>query len=96
MLCQRVINEIDKIRQQIVNLFLFNSAVLVSMILISILAIQLTPFAVIAMPLIIAAYIERAPFVVNPLAHSWYLRKRMRAWQYELERISAPDTRADI
>jgi hypothetical protein len=94
MLLQRVSARIDQLRKEIIDLLLYAAAIVsvIGLLFISTLEI---PHAWIVASLIVAVYIQRAPFWINPIAHIWYMRKCMHAWQQEFDRINAPDTSAD-
>jgi hypothetical protein len=92
-LCLKVGLRIDETRRMIVNLFIPSSAAVSLIIFSFIVATSLTPFGMVVVPLLALAYLNGAPHWINPLSHILYLRKCMRAWERELERIDAPDTR---
>lgn len=92
-LCKIVSEEIDTLRSKIVDAYLPCSAAFSLIIFCFIIMADLTPFGIIVMSLLTVAYLRGAPYWINPLAHIRYLRKCMHAWEKELERISAPDTR---
>lgn len=91
LLRKKVSNEIDSTRKKIVDLFIpvAVAAVLSGLTLVA--AIGLPPFGVLLWLLINITYLRAAPLSINPLLDIWYSRKRLHAWQEELERISSPD-----
>jgi hypothetical protein len=89
---QRVVGKIDNLRKEIVDLFLYAGAILSTIFLLFMSTLDI-PYAWMVVIIIVVAYVQRAPFWINPFAHIWYLRKCMRAWEQELERVTAPDTK---
>ena len=92
-LLQQVDNKIDQLRKMIVNLLWYAATEVVIIGLMTLSTIEVIPYGWLAILVIAVAYVQRAPFWLNPLARIWYLRRCMRAWRQELDRITAPDTR---
>ena len=90
---QRVGDKIDQLREAIVSLLWLAATEIVIIGLLVLSAIDLFSFGWLVVLLIGIAYIQRAPFWLNPAARIWYLARCMRAWSHELERITAPDTK---
>ena len=85
--------KIDELRIMIVDQFLPAGAAFSLIIFSFIVASSLTPFGVVVISLLALAYLRGAPFWINPFAYIRYLHKCMKAWESEMERINAPDTR---
>lgn len=92
LLRKEVSNEVNNLRKRIVDLLVPATIALVLNSFALIVAINLPPFGLLVWLLLTVAYLRAAPLILNPLLDIWYLRKRMYAWEEELERISAPDT----
>ncbi|HEX7483663.1 MAG TPA: hypothetical protein VF281_00775 [Candidatus Saccharimonadales bacterium] len=91
LLRKQVSNEIDDIRKKIVDLFIPVAVAIVLSALTLIAAIGLPPFGLLVWLLLNVTYLRAAPLSINPILDTWYSRKRLHAWQDELERISSPD-----
>ena len=89
---RRVVSRVDTLRKEIVDLFHYAAAMLFPIFILFISTMEI-PYVWVANCIIVVAYIQRAPFWINPFAHIWYLRRCMRAWEQELDRITAPDAK---
>jgi hypothetical protein len=87
-----VIRQLDSLRKEIVDLFIYAGAILSTILLLFMSTLDI-PYAWMVVIIVVVAYVQRAPFWINPFAHIWYLRRCMHAWEQELERITAPDTK---